>query len=37
VITGATRVEQLRENLRSLAVKIPAEINRKIEEIFPRS
>lgn len=36
VITGATRLEQLRENLGSLAIKITPDLDKKIQELFPR-
>jgi len=35
VITGATRLEQIRENLGALSVKIPPEVSRAIDRIFP--
>jgi len=35
VITGATRLEQLRENLGALKVKLTPEITRRLEELFP--
>lgn len=35
VITGATRMEQLKENLGALAVKITPEIKRQLDSLFP--
>ncbi len=35
VITGATRVEQLRENLGALKIKIPESAQKAIDELFP--
>lgn len=35
VITGATKLEQLKQNLGALKVAITPEINRKLEELFP--
>lgn len=35
VITGATRVEQLEENLGALTVKITPELDKKIRDLFP--
>lgn len=35
VITGATKLEQLQENIAALDLKITDEINRKLDEIFP--
>jgi voltage-dependent potassium channel beta subunit len=35
VITGATRLEQLQANLGALKVKITAEINKKLDAVFP--
>lgn len=36
VITGATRPEQLEENLGALEVKVPDEVRRELETLFPR-
>jgi aryl-alcohol dehydrogenase-like predicted oxidoreductase len=35
VITGATRLEQLQENLDALAVRIPDESSQTLDELFP--
>jgi len=35
VITGATRLEQLNQNLNALKVKITDEVKKRIEELFP--
>ncbi|MBX3460470.1 MAG: aldo/keto reductase family protein [Planctomycetes bacterium] len=36
VITGATRLEQLKANLEALKIKITDEVSKKLDEIFPR-
>jgi voltage-dependent potassium channel beta subunit len=36
VITGATRIEQLQENLEALSVQIDSETNSTLNEIFPK-
>ena len=35
VITGATKLEQLKQNLGALKVQVSADINRRLEELFP--
>jgi aryl-alcohol dehydrogenase-like predicted oxidoreductase len=35
VILGATRVEQLRENLSALHLAIPTETQAELDELFP--